>query len=108
MLARRAEQKERGTGNAAVAFYLKIRALAPRRTDLVPNDLAKYVNRATVLSDDERPTILLDLARLVGGELGCLACGDVGPHSSNGHHRVGRITFSCCACSTEFGVRDVR
>ncbi|MBX3217138.1 MAG: hypothetical protein KF850_34220 [Labilithrix sp.] len=108
MRVRRGELKTRAaTGNAAVAFYLKLRALAPRRTDLLPNDIAKYANRAVALSDDERRAVLLDLARLVAGELGCPACGDVGPHASNGHHRVGGIRFCCAVCATDFGVRDV-
>jgi transposase-like protein len=93
--------------NAAIRFYRKIRALGPRRTDLVLADIAKYANRAVALNNDKRETILVDLVRLVAGELACPACGDAGPHGTNGHHRVGRIRFSCSTCSTEFGVRDV-
>ncbi len=97
----------RTTGNAAVVFYKKLRALAPRRTDLILADIAKYTNRAVALNDDERRAILIDLARLVAGELGCPECGNAGPHGTNGHHRVGGIRFCCAVCATDFGVRDV-
>lgn len=94
-------------GNAAVRFYLKLRALAPRRSDLLPADLVTYASRAVALSDDERRAILTDLARLLAGEVACPACGHAGPHTSNGHHRMGRIRFRCSRCEAAFGVSDV-
>lgn len=94
-------------GNAAVRFYLKLRALAPRRSDLLPNDIVTYANHAVALDDDKRRAILVDLARLLAGEVACAECGHLGPHSSNGHHRVGRLRFCCSRCEASFGVNDI-
>lgn len=89
-------------GNAAIAFYLACRKLNAKRSDFIVDDIRRYAMQSLKLTSAQRRDVLVDLARFMAGEVACPKCGEVGPHTSNQHHRVGSIKFTCRGCGITF------